>query len=100
MTKEQFKEFINVTIPCALFHVGITDKDDTHGGRLDETILVKLIAENAGCLKHKSLSWFVYSFITVEENSEKTISKNFGEEDLFNKILNDERNEWDTTEQE
>lgn len=63
MTEEHFREFVNVDIPCALFHVGDTDIDDISGGKVDETRLVELIAQNIQCLQYKPLQWFLDKFL-------------------------------------
>lgn len=63
MTKEQFEELTGVDIPCALFHVDPKDVADNTGGKLDETILVRMIALDPSCLKHKPLQWFLDTFL-------------------------------------
>jgi len=63
MTHLQFNEFVEETIPQQLFHVGHDDRDDVTGGRLEEIILVNLIANNLGCLKHKPLKWFLDKYL-------------------------------------
>ena len=63
MTKQDFNIFIDEIIPQQLFHVEHQDIDDKSGGRLEEVILVKLIAENVECLKHKPLQWFLDKFL-------------------------------------
>jgi hypothetical protein len=85
MNEEQFKEFVEEVIPQQLFHVSPTDIDDENGGRLDETILVGLIANSPACLKYKPLQWFLDTFLIKVEPST--------EEELFSKIQEDERNE-------
>ena len=67
MTNEQFEQFIWEDIPCALYHVDANDIDDNSGGKVDETILVNLIAQNIKCLKYKSLQWFLDTFIISKE---------------------------------
>jgi len=67
MTKELFREFTEEIIPQQLFHVYPTDVDDETGGRLDETILVGLIANSPSCLKHKPLQWFLDKYLISEE---------------------------------
>ncbi len=64
MTKEEFETFMGEIVPCALFHVMSTDVDDEYKVKLDELILVQLIAENPGVLKYKSLHWLCNHFIT------------------------------------
>jgi len=71
MTTEQFKEFTEEVIPQQLFHVMPTDIDDETGVTLEEAILVKLIAGNLECLKHKSLKWFVNTYLTKSNTMEK-----------------------------
>ena len=63
MTEEQFKEFTEEVIPQQLFHVEPTDLDDDTGAKLDEVILVGLIANRPACLKHKPLRWFLDEFL-------------------------------------
>lgn len=67
MTTEQFDEFVNEIIPQQLFHVDPTDLDDDGGGKLDETILVGLIANRPSCLKHKPLQWFLDTYLITEK---------------------------------
>ena len=81
MTEEHFREFTEEVIPQQLFHVDPTDLDDDSGGKLDETILVGLIANRPTCLKHKSLQWFLDTFL-IKEDAEK---------ELFRQIQSDER---------
>ncbi len=63
MNEEQFREFIEEIIPQQLFHVEPTDIDDDSGAKLDEVILVRLIANRPECLKHKSLRWFLDEYL-------------------------------------
>ena len=63
MTTEDFNEFCFEIIPQQLFHIEPTDIDDETGGKLDETILVKLIASQPSCLKHKPLRWFLDTYL-------------------------------------
>jgi len=63
MTQEQFDEFITEVIPQQLFHVEPTDIDGNTGAKLDEVILVSLIAAQPECLKYKSLKWFIKTFL-------------------------------------
>jgi hypothetical protein len=67
MTEEQFNVFVNEDIPCALFHVQPTDIDDDSGAKLEEVILVKIIAENLSCLKYKPLQWFINTYLEPEK---------------------------------
>jgi hypothetical protein len=94
MTEIQFKEFTEEIIPQQLFHVDSKDVDDETGGKLDEVILVRLIANNIGCLKHKSLQWFLDTFLikTKEETEfvnywqsqiEKELELQFIEDDMI-----------------
>jgi hypothetical protein len=69
MTQDQFNEFINETIPSALFHVEPTDRDDKTGVRLDELILLQCLNDNPRALRFKNLKWFVDRFIP--DNVEK-----------------------------
>lgn len=79
MTEEQFQEFITEVIPTQLFHVEPKDIDDESGGKLDETILVGLIANNPSCLKHKPLQWFLDYFLISEEEWNKQNNKSWQE---------------------
>ena len=63
MTPEEFEIFTQETIPQQLFHVESKDIDDETGAKLEEVILIKMIASNIGCLKHKPLAWFIYTFL-------------------------------------
>ena len=63
MTPEQFKEFTEEIIPQQLFHVMPTDIDDYSGGKLEEAILVALIAGHLQCLKYKPLQWFLDTYL-------------------------------------
>lgn len=63
MTEEQFNEFTDEVIPSALFHVMPTDICDECGGKLEESILVRLIANNLSCLEHKPLQWFIDTYL-------------------------------------
>jgi len=71
MTEERFQEFIHEVIPQQLFHVTPTDLDDESGARLDEVILVRLIAQNPSCLKYQKLQWFLDNFLISEEEWNK-----------------------------
>ena len=62
-TQEEFDDFINLTLPCELFHVMPLDKDDNTGGRLEEEILIRSLNENPGALKFKPLIWFINTFL-------------------------------------
>jgi hypothetical protein len=63
MSESEFKEFIDVEIPCALFHVMPTDIDKETGVRCDELILLRLLNEKPQALKYKSLQWFTITFL-------------------------------------
>jgi hypothetical protein len=76
MTTEQFDEFVHEVIPQQLYHVEPKDIDDDSGGRLDETILVGLIAQSPSCLKHKPLQWFLDNFLISEEKWNEMLKKN------------------------
>ncbi len=65
MTEQEFEIWLGETVPQALFHVMDTDKDNVHGVKLDELILVEMIAKNPGVLKYKSLDWLVNHFINT-----------------------------------
>ena len=51
------------SFPQQLFHVEPTDFDDETGAKLDEVILVRLIANTPGCLKYKPLRWFLDEYL-------------------------------------
>lgn len=74
MSKAQFEEFTEEIIPQQLFHVEPTDIDDS-GGRLDEVILVGLIANRPSCLKYKPLQWFLDTYLISEEKWNKQMEK-------------------------
>ena len=76
MNKEQFKEFTEEVIPQQLFHVNPKDIADDTGGKLDETILVGLIANDPSCLKHKPLQWFLDTYLISEEKWNEMMKKN------------------------
>jgi len=76
MTNERFEEFCHEIIPQQLFHVEPKDLDDDTGGRLDETILVGLIANSPGCLKHKPLQWFLDTYLISEKKWNEMMKKN------------------------
>jgi len=46
LSKERFDEFIYEIIPQQLFHVGKDSIDDRSGAKLEEVILVDLIANS------------------------------------------------------
>lgn len=75
MSEEQFEEFIHEVIPQQLFHVEPKDRDDDSGGRLDEVILVGLIANRPSCLKHKPLQWFLDNYLISEEKWDELMEK-------------------------
>ena len=83
MSEAQFEEFIHEVIPQQLFHVEPKDRDDDSGGRLDETILVGLIANRPSCLKYKPLQWFLDTYLISEEEWNKQMKKN---EDYLKKL--------------
>lgn len=68
MTIESFEEFTQEIIPQQLFHVSRNDIDVKTGAKLDEIILLGLIANNPSCLKYRSLKWFIDEYI--EKNKE------------------------------
>lgn len=59
MTKEEFEEFENVDLPCALFHVMSDDVNSETGAKCEEQILIEMLAANPGALKYKSLKRWV-----------------------------------------
>jgi hypothetical protein len=99
MTEIQFKEFTEEIIPQQLFHVYSNDIDDKSGGKLDEVILVGLIAHNIECLKHKPLQWFLDTFLIKNDLEQPTLKQEaeFGsylqgqiEEELEQQLLEDD----------
>jgi len=58
-----FKNFIEETIPQQLFHVEYDDKHES-GGRLEEVILINLIANNIWLLSFRPLQWFLNRYLT------------------------------------
>jgi hypothetical protein len=106
MTTEQFKEFTEEVIPQQLFHVLPTDIDERTGAKLEEQILVVLIAANPECLKHKPLRWFINTYLTkpnpdeIEMQSDEMSPEDYAElhstpiteEELFREIQENERN--------
>ena len=96
MTTEQFREFTEEVIPQQLFHVDSTDLDDDTGASLEEVILIRLIANDLSCLKHKPLDWFIESYIhsyrRAMEKQKGELTKNQIEEmEMFRQIQEDER---------
>lgn len=63
MTETQFEEFVDEIIPQQLFHVSPDDIDDETGCKLEEVILIRLIAQHIHCLKYKPLQWFINKFL-------------------------------------
>jgi len=63
MTQEEFNQFTQEIIPQQLFHVSSTDLDDETGAKLDEIILIGLIAAHPASLKYKSLQWFMETYL-------------------------------------
>jgi len=72
MDEQRFIELIHEIIPQQLYHVDSQDLDDEGGGKLDETILVGLIAQDPSCLKHKPLQWFLDQFL-IKGNEEREL---------------------------
>jgi hypothetical protein len=69
MTEEEgFEEFTQEIIPQQLFHVSPKDIDVETGGRLDEVILLGLLAAHPNYLKFRPLKWFIDTYI---ENCEE-----------------------------
>lgn len=83
MTEIQFKEFIEEIIPQQLFHVDSKDVDDESSAKLEEVILVGLIAGNPQCLGHRPLQWFLDTFLTKTEFEQPTLKQ---EEELGNHL--------------
>jgi hypothetical protein len=63
MTNKEFETLTHEIIPQQLFHVESTDLDDETGAKLEEVILIGLIANNLSCLSHKPLSWFTKTYL-------------------------------------
>ena len=59
MTIEELEKFEFEDLPSALFHVMSDYIDDESGGRLEEVILVQMLAKYPGALKHHPLSYWV-----------------------------------------
>jgi hypothetical protein len=98
MTEIQFKEFTEEIIPQQLFHVDPKDVDNESGGKLEEVILVGLIAHNIECLKYKPLQWFLDKFLIKNDLEQPTLKQEaeFGsylqgqiEEELERQLIED-----------
>ena len=61
--EERFEEFTQEIIPQQLFHVSRKDIDDETGAKLDEVILLRLLATHPSYLRFKSLKWFIETYI-------------------------------------
>ena len=83
MDDEKFQEFNDEVIPSALFHVEPTDIDDDTGGKLEEVILIRLIANNPECLKHRPLQWFIDTHLPYPDKSFKEIEKEVEKKTAF-----------------
>ena len=77
MTEEELDTFQFEDLPCALFHVMSDDIDSETGGKLEEVLLIKMLSENLGALKHKPLSYWVennigkcYTADVIKKNNE------------------------------
>lgn len=68
MNKEEFETFIHEDIPSALFGVGINDKDDETGAKLDEVILLHCLANNPKALLYENIGWFYAKFIRESDS--------------------------------
>jgi len=81
MTEEQFNQFQYEDLPSAMFHVMSDYKDDDTEASLKEVILVKMLAENPGALKHKPLKEWVDEYVgqcyseDVKKNNEEVLKK-------------------------
>ena len=62
-TQEQFREFVDETIPSALFHVETKDIDDETGASAEDMILLRLLSKYPEALKFKPLRWFIGYFL-------------------------------------
>ena len=63
MTKEQFEQFEQEDLPCALFHVMSDDINSETGAKCEEQILVEMLAANPWALAHKPLKYWVDSTV-------------------------------------
>ena len=63
-----FDEFIEETIPQALFHITEKDIDPQTGARLDDIILLELLYKNKEALESMPLSWFVDYFLKGDKS--------------------------------
>ena len=59
---EKFELYTQEIIPCALFHVEHTDKDDETGAPLDDIILLDILHDNKDLLTVRDLKWFLDSY--------------------------------------
>lgn len=75
MNKEEFETFVHEDIPSALFGVGITDKDDKTGAKLDEVILLDCLARNPSALVHQNIGWFYSKFIRESDSKSPYVVK-------------------------
>ena len=63
MTLEELDKFENEDLPSALFHVTPSDIDDETGGRLEEVILIRMLAQYPSALKHHPLSYWIKEYL-------------------------------------
>ena len=88
MTEEELNKFEFEDLACAMFHVMSDYIDTESGGKLEEVILVQMLAATPGALKHHPLSYWVehnigkcYSSDVAKANAEylKKQEKNNGD---------------------
>lgn len=94
MTKEKFETLIHEDIPSALFHVSVKDKDEKTGIKMDELILLEILAANPTALLHKDMAWFYQQFIVETEADVDTpylIEVSIEREYKYNKNYGDDR---------
>jgi hypothetical protein len=83
MTQEEFDTFVYECLGNALFHVMSEDVSSETGAKLEEEILVQMLAAHPGALKYHPLSWWVENYVgkcylsdIIKENK-KTYEKQF-----------------------
>ena len=92
LSKEEFETFIHEDIPCALFHVGVNDKDDETGAKLDEIILLDCLAKNPSALLYQNIGWFYERFIMESDSKSPYLFKiKVERERLYNPEYGDNR---------
>ena len=85
MSKEEFETLIHEDIPSALFHVSVKDKDEKTGIKMDELILLEILAANPTALLHKDMAWFYQRFI-VETEADVELNQGKSSDDIKSAI--------------